>query len=158
MGCDLLATGHYARIDRTEDGQYRLLAADDADKDQSYVLYTLDQAALSRTLFPVGELTKAQTRGVATSLGLTVADKPDSADICFVPGGDYRSLLRSRGVTFEPGPIVDVAGEPLGTHEGAAAYTVGQRRGLGRAPGGRRGGRAPLCDRDPPRDQRCGRR
>jgi tRNA-specific 2-thiouridylase len=138
MGCDLLATGHYARIDRTAKGNYRLLAAEDEEKDQSYVLYTLDQAALGRTLFPVGTITKAETRRIASDLGLTVADKPDSADICFVPAGDYRELLRSRGVAFEPGTILDTTGLPVGTHEGAAAYTVGQRRGLALAAGERR--------------------
>jgi tRNA-specific 2-thiouridylase len=138
MGCDLLATGHYARIDRADDGRYRLLASEDAEKDQSYVLYTLDQAALARTLFPVGALTKAETRRIASTLGLTVADKPDSADICFVPAGDYRQLLRSRGVSFQAGTILDTAGVAIGTHEGAAAYTVGQRRGLALAAGERR--------------------
>jgi tRNA-specific 2-thiouridylase len=137
MGCDLLATGHYARIDRA-DGRYRLLTAVDEEKDQSYVLYTLGQEALARTLFPVGELPKRETRAVATSLGLGVADKPDSADICFVPGGDYRTLLRARGVEFQPGSIVTSEGVEVGRHEGAAAYTVGQRRGVGIAAGERR--------------------
>lgn len=144
MGCDLLATGHYARIDRIEDdraadgARYRLLTAADDQKDQSYVLYTLDQEALRRTLFPVGELPKPEVRRIAASIGLRVADKPDSADICFVPGGDYRDLLRARGVAFEDGSIVDTDGRPLGRHEGAAGYTVGQRRGIGVAAGERR--------------------
>jgi tRNA-specific 2-thiouridylase len=137
MGCDLLATGHYARVDSV-DGRYRLRAALDPQKDQSYVLYTLDQRALARTLFPLGELPKTETRRIAADLGLTVADKPDSADICFVPGGDYRELLRARGVEFAPGAILDTAGRAVGTHEGAAGYTVGQRRGLGLAAGERR--------------------
>ena len=130
MGCDLLATGHYARVERDGD-VYRLLTADDDEKDQSYVLYTLNQHALARTLFPLGNLTKPQVRRIAASLGLGVADKPDSADICFVPGGDYRELLRTRGVTFEAGPILDTTGATVGTHDGAPGYTVGQRRGLG---------------------------
>ena len=138
MGCDLLATGHYARVDCAEDGRYRLRAAIDPLKDQSYVLYTLDQPALARTLFPLGDLPKTETRRIAAELGLPVADKPDSADICFVPGGDYRELLRARGVAFAPGAVVDAAGAAVGTHEGAAAYTVGQRRGLGLAAGERR--------------------
>lgn len=137
MGCDLLATGHYARIDRIE-GRHRLLTAADPQKDQSYVLYTLDQDALAQTLFPVGELPKSEVRRIAASIGLGVADKPDSADICFVPGGDYRDLLRSRGVTFEPGTLVTGDGTEVGTHEGAAGYTVGQRRGIGAASGERR--------------------
>ena len=138
MGCDLLATGHYARIERSEDGAYRLLTSLDEAKDQSYVLYTLGQEALARTLFPVGALTKAETREVAASLGLPVADKPDSADICFVPGGDYRALLRDRGVELRPGSILTNDGAEVGRHAGAAAYTVGQRRGLRLATGERR--------------------
>jgi len=138
MGCDLLATGHYARVQATEAGRYELLAATDPLKDQSYVLYTLDQDALARTVFPLGDIPKTEVRRIATELGLGVADKPDSADICFVPGGDYRELLRSRGVTFEPGLVVDTAGNEVGRHEGAAGYTVGQRRGLGLATGERR--------------------
>ena len=102
MGLDMLATGHYARIER--DGErYRLRAAVDQSKDQSYVLYTLGQRALERSYFPLGALTKAETRAIAAELGLAVADKPDSADICFVPGGDYRSLLRARGVEMARG-------------------------------------------------------
>ena len=130
MGCDRLATGHYARIDRDGD-RFRLLTANDPDKDQSYVLYTLGQEALARTLFPVGAITKQETRRIAAAFDLPNADKPDSADICFVPGGDYRELLRSRGVEFAAGDIVDAAGNVVGQHEGAAGYTVGQRRGLG---------------------------
>ncbi len=150
MGCDLLATGHYARIERDGAagdgvadgvkgaGGARLLAAVDARKDQSYVLYTLDQQALARTLFPLGEIDKAETRRIAAGLGLAVAAKPDSTDICFVPGGDYRSLLRDRGVAIRPGEIVDGDGVAVGSHEGVAGYTVGQRRGLGLGGGPRR--------------------
>ena len=130
MGFDLLATGHYARIERSA-GRYRLLAAADEHKDQSYVLYTLRQEALARTLFPLGELPKSETRRIAARLGLPVAGKPDSADICFVPGGDYRALLRERGVTMRPGAIVTADGAVVGQHRGVAAYTVGQRKGLG---------------------------
>ena len=130
MGFDLLATGHYARIERSA-SRYRLLAAADEHKDQSYVLYTLRQEALARTLFPLGELPKSETRRIAARLGLPVAGKPDSADICFVPGGDYRALLRERGVTMRPGAIVTADGAVVGQHRGVAAYTVGQRKGLG---------------------------
>ena len=130
IGVDRLATGHYARAVRDGD-LVRLHAAADDAKDQSYVLYTLDQPALSRTLFPLGDLTKDETRGIAADLGLTsVADKPDSADICFVPAGDYRALLASRGIEARPGPIVSTEGELLGQHEGTAGFTVGQRKGL----------------------------
>ena len=131
MGVDTLATGHYARILADGDGRFRLLAAVDDAKDQSYVLYTLGQRELARTLFPLGEMRKSEVRGVAAELGLSVADKPDSADICFVPGGDYRALLRERGVEMRPGPIVTADGDQVGEHAGVAAYTVGQRRGLG---------------------------
>ncbi|MBM4415400.1 MAG: tRNA 2-thiouridine(34) synthase MnmA [Chloroflexi bacterium] len=137
LGADLLATGHYARIVHAADG-YSLHAAADADKDQSYVLYTLDQRALARTLFPLGALSKHETRRIASELGLGVATKPDSADICFVPGGDYRTLLRERGVPLTPGSIVARDGATLGTHTGAAAYTIGQRRGLGLTTGAAR--------------------
>ncbi len=130
MGVDYLATGHYARI--TRDGDFlRLHAAVDEAKDQSYVLYGLGQEALARTLFPLGALPKAETRRIASALGLrSVVDKPDSADICFVPRGDYRALLAERGVADAPGPLVDEAGTELGRHDGISGYTVGQRRGL----------------------------
>ena len=131
MGIDRLATGHYARAVRDGD-VVRLRAARDDAKDQSYVLYTLDQPALARTLFPLGDLTKDETRRIAADLGLeSVAEKPDSADICFVPGGDYRDLLAGRGIKARPGPIVSVEGEVLGAHGGTTGFTVGQRRGLG---------------------------
>jgi tRNA-specific 2-thiouridylase len=133
LGADYLATGHYARIER-RDGRYRLLRAVDAEKDQSYVLYTLGQRELARTLFPVGTYTKPQVRALACDLGLPVAAKPDSADICFVPDGDYRAFLSTR-LTLEPGPIVDETGAVVGQHRGTAAYTVGQRKGLGVARG-----------------------
>lgn len=133
LGADYLATGHYARIER-RDGRYRLLRAADVEKDQSYVLYTLGQRELARTLFPVGTYTKPQVRALARELGLPVADKPDSADICFIPDGDYRAFLSSR-LALEPGPIVDETGAVVGQHRGVAAYTVGQRKGLGVALG-----------------------
>jgi len=130
MGVDRLATGHYAR-NVYEDGAYRLHRAVDDDKDQSYVLYTLGQDALARTMFPLGDMTKAETREVARSLGLGLADKPDSVDICFVPGGDYRALVASRGVVGRPGVIELTDGTPVGAHAGIERFTVGQRKGLG---------------------------
>ncbi len=134
MGVDRLATGHYARIER--DGDFhRLHRANDDDKDQSYVLYTLGQEALSRTIFPLGGLTKTETREIARSAGLPLADKPDSVDICFVPGGDYRELLSQHGVQSTPGAIERPDGSVAGEHVGIASYTVGQRRGLGIAEG-----------------------
>ncbi len=137
MGVDRLATGHYARIARDGD-VYRLHRSVDDDKDQSYVLYTLGQDALSRTLFPLGGMTKAQTREVARAAGLPLAEKPDSVDICFVPGGDYRELLEQRGVRSESGPIERTDGTVVGEHAGIARYTVGQRRGVGVFDGERR--------------------
>ena len=139
MGADRLATGHYARIDDNAEtaapvdgspARRRLRAAADPAKDQSYVLYTLGQRELARTLFPLGGMTKTETRVVARELGLGVAEKPDSVDICFVPGGDYRRLLADQGLVLEPGVVVDAEGREVGRHRGAAGYTVGQRRGL----------------------------
>ena len=139
LGFDLLATGHYARIRERADGVGRSLhAAEDEAKDQSYVLYTLGQEQLARLRFPLGDLPKSETRRIASELGLGVADKPDSADICFVPGGDYRELLRDRGDSSRGGVIVDADGSTLRRHDGVAAFTVGQRRGLGVATGEKR--------------------
>jgi tRNA-specific 2-thiouridylase len=134
--CDAVATGHYARRVVGGDGVARLARARDADKDQTYFLYGLRQDQLEHARFPLGELTKPEVRSVARSLGLVTADKPESQEICFVPGGDYREALRDRaGWTPTPGPLMDVDGERVGEHRGAAAYTVGQRQGLGVALG-----------------------
>jgi len=135
IGADLIATGHYARH-TVRDGLHLLERAVDTQKDQSYFLFTLEQAELSRLLFPLGELTKSEVRAAARQLKLPVADKPDSEEICFVPGNDYRRFLRER-VTSAAGDIVDRTGRVLGRHEGVMDFTVGQRRGLG-AFGGRR--------------------
>ena len=124
-----LATGHYARVAR--DGScYRLLKAADPAKDQSYVLYNMGQEELERVLFPVGEYTKPEIRRIAAEAGLSVADKPDSQEICFVPDGDYRSFMR-RHSDVSPGSIIDSSGRVLGTHSGIELFTVGQRRSLG---------------------------
>lgn len=131
-----LATGHYARVERT-DGRYRLLRAVDDDKDQSYVLFTLGQAQLSRLLFPVGRYRKEEVRRLATEMGLPVAGKPDSTDICFIPDNDYRSFVAGR-LDGSEGEIRDAGGRVVGRHQGVAAFTVGQRRGLGIATGERR--------------------
>jgi tRNA-specific 2-thiouridylase len=112
------------------------MRAADANKDQTYFLWVLDQAQLARTRFPLGELTKPEVRRIAAELALPTADKPESQEICFVPAGDYRELLAERrGYTGEPGPIVDAGGAQVGTHTGYAHYTVGQRHGLGVALG-----------------------
>ncbi len=138
LGCAKLATGHYARIRRNRaDGRYRLLRSR-GGKDQSYVLYMLDQDALSRVMFPLGELPgKAETRQMARDLGLPVADKPDSQEICFVSeaGGYTEFLKKERPEMFEGGAIVDTAGNSVGEHAGIAGFTVGQRRGIGVAVG-----------------------
>ncbi|MEX1194354.1 MAG: tRNA 2-thiouridine(34) synthase MnmA [Dehalococcoidia bacterium] len=128
LDADYLATGHYVRVHHNDDGA-DLLRAADPDKDQSYVLYTLGQAELTRTLFPVGEYPKGEIREMARRWSLPNADKPDSADICFIPSGDYRAFVRER-VPVSAGDIVDMAGEAVGRHEGIVNYTVGQRRGL----------------------------
>jgi tRNA-specific 2-thiouridylase len=135
--CEAVATGHYARRDVGPDGRARLLRARDDEKDQTYFLYGLRQDQLEHARFPLGELTKPQVREVARSLGLVTADKPESQEICFVPGGDYREALRERaGWSPTPGPLVDGdGGDRVGEHAGVAAYTVGQRQGLGVALG-----------------------
>jgi tRNA-specific 2-thiouridylase len=134
--CDAVATGHYARREVGGDGRALLRRARDEDKDQTYFLYGLRQDQLEHARFPLGELTKPEVREVARGLGLATADKPESQEICFVPGGDYRDALRDRaGWTPEPGPLLDVDGERVGEHRGAPAYTVGQRQGLGVALG-----------------------
>jgi tRNA-specific 2-thiouridylase len=140
--CDAVATGHYARVDSFADRdapggrRHRLLAARDGDKDQSYFLYGLRQDQLAHVRFPLGELTKPEVRNVARRHGLVTADKPESQEICFVPGGDYRAALKTRaGWAETPGPLIDVDGTRVGEHRGAAAYTVGQRQGLGVALG-----------------------
>jgi tRNA-specific 2-thiouridylase len=131
MGAELLATGHYART-REREGQFDLLTARDSEKDQSYVLSVLDQEALQHSLFPVGDLTKQEVREQARRLELPVADRPDSQDLCFLAGDDYRDFLRRQAPdVFRAGAIVTTDGRRLGTHEGLAAYTIGQRKGLG---------------------------
>lgn len=132
LGADYVATGHYARITRLDSGRWALRKAVDFSKDQSYVLYVMSQDRLARAMFPLGELTKEETRRIAQELGLHVAGKPESQDICFVPTRNYRDYLRQHEPTTQrPGPIVDHDGRVVGRHEGIAFYTVGQRRGLG---------------------------
>lgn len=134
LGCDKLVTGHYARIrhDRRTD-RYRLMRARGSEKDQSYVLYMLDQDQLRNSWFPLGEMpNKAATRALARELGLTVANKPDSQEICFVSeAGGYSEFLRKhRPEIFKEGEIVDERGQLVGAHSGTASFTVGQRRGI----------------------------
>jgi tRNA-specific 2-thiouridylase len=136
VGADRLATGHYARVERTEDGGWALLRAADLHKDQSYALALVPYAALARVVFPLGALEKRDVRAHAERLGLSVWDKPESQDLCFVPDGDYagfmtRNLGETRGTA--PGQFETSDGTVLGTHRGVIHYTVGQRRGLGLA-------------------------
>lgn len=131
MGCDCLVTGHYARV-AEENGTYYLKKAADPGKDQTYVLYMLTQEQLAHLRLPLGELTKVQVREIAREHGFVNADKPDSQDICFVPGGDYASVIeRHTGRESAPGEFVDRDGKVLGRHQGIIRYTIGQHRGLG---------------------------
>ena len=128
-----VATGHYARIERDgKSGRYLLRRGVDVAKDQTYALYNMTQNQLAHTMFPLGNLEKGKVRAIAADLGLDVADKPDSQEICFVPNNDYRQFLRENAPeSNRPGEIVDLEGNVLGEHSGLAFYTIGQRRGLG---------------------------
>ncbi len=132
FGAELLATGHYARVEREDvSGRYLLRCGIDDERDQSYFLYSLTQTQLARICFPVGQMTKNQVRERAAGYGLRIAAKADSQDLCFV-GRDYRTFLREQcGDRLKPGPITDRTGRILGQHRGVALYTVGQRNGLG---------------------------
>ena len=131
LGCDHIATGHYARV-VFENGRYLLKRALDKSKDQCYVLYMLTQEELAHTLFPLGDLTKSETRKIAAENGFVNADKPDSQDICFVPDGDHTKFIRSYTQKDYPrGDFISKSGEVLGRHEGIIKYTIGQRKGLG---------------------------
>lgn len=131
LGADYLATGHYAQVEKTGAG-YRLRKAVDANKDQSYVLHVLGQEELAQVLFPVGRYTKTEVRQIAADLGLPVAQKSESMDLCFLGDGDYRRFLGEYAPqAIRPGPIVNSAGDTLGKHEGLPFYTIGQRKGLG---------------------------
>ncbi len=129
-GADFIATGHYARVAHPRTGPLQLLAASDANKDQSYFLYTLTQQQLKHLLFPVGELTKPEVRKIAQRAKLPVAEKPDSVGICFIGEVRVEDFLRTR-LKEKPGPMVNTKGQVLGQHKGLAFYTVGQRHGLG---------------------------
>jgi tRNA-specific 2-thiouridylase len=140
LGLEGIATGHYARVaDDPGTGRRLLLRGRDPAKDQSYVLFGLTQEQLGRLRLPIGEHTKDGVRRLAREFTLPVADKPDSQEICFVPRGTYAEVIaRFRPDALRPGPIVDMQGRQVGTHQGIARYTVGQRRGLGVAAGGPR--------------------
>lgn len=137
LGCTHIATGHYARIAKDPvSGRYLLQKAADLTKDQSYFLYTLTQKQLSHTVFPLGGLTKEQARQIAVQQGFVNARKQDSQDICFIPDGDYMAFLkRYTGKDYTAGDFLDLDGNVVGQHQGAVAYTLGQRKGLGIALG-----------------------
>jgi tRNA-specific 2-thiouridylase len=131
-GAEALATGHYARVDCTAGGVYRLRRGADAAKDQTYFLFSLTQEQLAHASFPVGALTKLEVREHAERLRLRVASKPDSQEICFVPDGDYAAFIETRAPELKrPGALVDASGAVVGAHEGVHRYTIGQRKGLG---------------------------
>ena len=135
-GSDCIVTGHYARVEKGENGRYILKKALDRTKDQSYVLYSLTQDQLARVAFPCGELTKTRVREIADELGFVNASKPDSQDICFVTDGDYASFIeRYTGRVYPEGDYLDTDGRVIGRHKGAIRYTIGQRKGLGYAAG-----------------------
>ncbi len=135
INADLIATGHYARVDSV-DGRPRLRRAVCVEKDQSYVLFGIAPEVLRRTLFPLGDMSKAEVRAHARRFGIAVHDKPDSQDICFVPDRQYARVVRQRRPeAFVPGEIRHIDGRILGAHDGVPNFTVGQRRGLGVAVG-----------------------
>lgn len=133
LGCDKIVTGHYARIQQDpESGKFFLKKAVDLTKDQSYVLYNLNQDQLAHTLFPLGDMTKAEAREIALAHDFINARKHDSQDICFAPDGDYVGFMeRFRGKSFPQGDFVDLSGKVIGKHKGIVHYTIGQHRGLG---------------------------
>ena len=146
LGCDYMVTGHYARIQKYGNSdRYLLRKAKDEAKDQSYFLYGIPQAHLSRVLFPLGDLTKAEVRQIADEQGFINAKKKDSQDICFIPDGDYLAFLkRHTGKEYPAGNYLDLSGNVIGQHGGAVGYTIGQRKGLGIA----LGAPAYVCSKD----------
>ena len=134
IGADFIATGHYARVEQLSNGRYALRRSATAAKDQTYALYNLTQEQLKRTLMPVGEYTKEEVRVIAEKIGLLVADKPDSQDICFVQDGNYAAFIEEHtGKKASEGNFVTSDGTVIGRHKGIIHYTVGQRKGLGLA-------------------------
>ncbi len=135
LGFDAVATGHHARIGRTDSGQLRLERGADRAKDQSYVVHMLGQGDLARTVFPVGDFDKSEVRRLAAELGLRTADKPDSQDVCFITSTGGRAEFLRRRIAMTPAHVVDTAGRSVGTVPAVELVTVGQRKGLG-LPGG----------------------
>jgi tRNA-specific 2-thiouridylase len=132
LGADYLATGHYARIERSDDSRWQLRTAADASKDQTYALYQMTQQQLEHTLFPLGGYRKQEVRRIASQADLTVAEKAESQEICFVSGQSYADFVAERtGSTGAEGLFRHTDGQVLGRHRGVCRYTVGQRKGLG---------------------------
>lgn len=130
LGIDYIATGHYAKIEEKY-GRFLLVRPEDRKKDQTYFLYNMTQEQLKRTMFPLYGVTKEETRQIAEEIGLSVAEKPDSQDICFIPNGDYAGFIKWRDGDMPQGNFVDEDGNVLGRHKGIMNYTIGQRKGLG---------------------------
>lgn len=136
IGADYIATGHYARVVKLDNGRYSLMKSATAAKDQTYALYNLTQFQLEHTIMPVGEYTKDHIRKIAEDINLKVANKPDSQEICFIPDNDYAKFIEENtDATIEEGNFVTLDGEILGRHKGITHYTVGQRKGLNLALG-----------------------
>ena len=131
IGADYIATGHYARVEKLPNGRYTLRKSATASKDQTYALYNLTQEQLSHTVMPVGDYTKDEIRAIAEEIGLQVAKKPDSQEICFIPDNDYGKYIRENSsMEIKPGNFVTTKGEIVGKHKGIPYYTIGQRKGL----------------------------
>ena len=136
IGADYVATGHYAKIEQDENGRYLLIRSDDDRKDQTYALYNFTQEQLAHTLMPCGEYTKDRIREIAKEIGLSVYNKKDSEEICFIPDNNHgRYISEARPLEVVPGNFVDKSGNILGQHKGIVYYTIGQRKGLGIALG-----------------------
>ena len=135
LGAEKLVTGHFANVERAENGEYRLLRAADENKDQTYCLYMLGQRALSKAMFPVGNLTKAQVRAIAREAGLPTSEKKDSTGVCFIGERNFKRFLAGY-LPAQPGDMVTPDGRVVGRHDGLMYYTLGQRRGLGIGGGG----------------------
>ena len=132
LGADFIATGHYSSVVKLDNGRYALKRAENLEKDQTYALYRLTQDQLARTLMPVGKYSKGEVRNKAESIGICVADKPDSQDICFIPDGDYAKFIKDNtDKEIKEGNFVTTDGKIVGKHKGIIHYTVGQRKGLG---------------------------
>ena len=131
IGADYIATGHYAQIVKLDNGRYSLRRSKTLAKDQTYALYNLTQNQLSKTLMPIGQYSKEEIRRIAEEIGLPIAKKPDSQDICFVEGDYGKFIEENTGISIPKGNFVDTKGTVLGQHKGIIYYTVGQRRGLG---------------------------